>query len=296
MGNAPISWGVCEIEGWGPQLPYQQVLDEHAAAGYAGTELGPWGYLPQDSATLRDELDRRGLRMAAAFVPVDLREEAGSTRARAQVRATAALLSALGAGHILLSDAGDDRRKAIAGRTAENRAAGLTEAQWERYAAGLHELARLCREEYGLTLCFHPHAGTYVENPDEIDRLMAATEPRLVRLCLDSGHVAFGGGDPVAVAEKYAGRIGHVHLKDIQLDRLRAFLARGEDYTTAARQDVFVELGRGSVDIPGLIAALDRAAYAGWIIVEQDRVARPGTDTLASARASREYLKSRFGI
>lgn len=296
VGNAPISWGVCEIEGWGPQLPYEQVLDEHISARYDGTELGPWGYLPQEPDRLRAALEERGLSMAAAFVPIALREEAGLVGAVEQVRSTAALLAALGAGHILLSDAGDERRKAVAGRPDQTRDLGLTAPEWQRYAAGLHSVARLCRDEYGLAVCFHPHAGTYVENPAEIDRLLAATDPDLVHLCLDSGHIAFGGGDPVTLAAEYAGRIGHVHLKDIRLDRLQACLGRGEDYTTAARQDVFVELGRGDVDIPGLLACLERAGYAGWIIVEQDRVARPETDMLASARASREYLRARFGL
>ncbi|HEX6972620.1 MAG TPA: sugar phosphate isomerase/epimerase [Limnochordia bacterium] len=294
IGNAPISWGVCEIPGWGPQLPYERVLDEHAAAGYEGTELGPWGYLPQDPAVLGEALKRRRLSMAAAFVPVDLRR--GAAAAREAVEATARLLNALGAQHILLADAGDEARRAIAGRLEQTRASGFSADEWEAAAAGLHELARLCRDQYGLTLCFHPHAGTYVENPDEIDRLMAATDSALVRLCFDSGHIAFGGGDPVAFATRYAGRIGHVHLKDIRLDRLQAALERGEDYMTAARQDVFVELGRGSVDIAGVIDALKRADYSGWIIVEQDRVAHPGADTLSSARTSREFLRRCFNL
>lgn len=295
VGNAPISWGVCEIPGWGPQLPYQRVLAEMARAGYEGTELGPLGYMPADPRVVGEALEENGLVMAASFVPVDLRAPGRLEEEKEAVRSVAALLQALGARHILIADGGDPLRMGIAGRVAETRAHGLTQEQWRYLAHSFEELARLCHE-YELELCVHSHGGSYIENPDEIDRLCDLTDASLVKLCLDTGHIAFGGGDPLEVAKKYAERIGHVHLKDIRLDHLARCLAGGKDYVQAAQADVFVPLGEGDVDIPSIFAALMAADYAGWVIVEQDRVLREDEDSLAAPIASRSYLKEKIGI
>jgi inosose dehydratase len=295
IGNAPISWGVCEIPGWGSQLPYERVLDEIRDAGFEGTELGPWGYLPTAPATLAAALAHRGLAMAAAFVPLALKDPDASAVCERQVRETAALLRDLGARHILLADAGDMRRAVIAGRPDLTRAQGLAPREWVGYTGRLERLAQICRFDYGVIPCFHPHGGTYIEHPDEIRTLMDRTDPHLLKLCLDTGHVAFGGGDPLAVARTFGPRIGHVHLKDIDLPRLRGLLAEGKTYADAARQDVFVELGTGSLDLPALLRGLIDGGHEGWVVVEQDRVVRADTDTLGSARRNREYLRVWLG-
>jgi inosose dehydratase len=295
IGTAPISWGICEIPGWGPQLPYERVLDEMRAAGYEGTELGPWGFLPTDPAALGETLGRRGLAMAAAFVPLALRDPAAYGECETRVRETAALLQALGARDILLADAGDEIRYRVAGRPDETRAHGLAAGEWAGYAARLERLAQVCRFDYGLVTSFHSHGGSYIEHPDEIRMLLERTDPHLLKFCLDTGHVAFGGGDPIEVARAYASRLGYVHLKDIDLPRLRGLLADGKNYVAAAQRDVFVELGRGSLDLRALFAALSAAGYEGWIIVEQDRVIQTDTDTLGSARRNREQLRALVG-
>ncbi|MDQ7859705.1 MAG: TIM barrel protein [Armatimonadota bacterium] len=296
IGTAPISWGVCEIPGWGPQLPVDRVLDEMQAAGYEGTELGPWGFLPTDPGELASALSRRGLALAAAFVPLALRDPGAYAQGEASVRATAELLRRLGAGHILLADAGDPSRYEVAGRPALTAVRGLRAGEWAGYTRRLEQLAQICRFDYGLVPCFHSHGGTYIENPTEIATLLERTDPHLVKFCLDTGHVAFGGGDPLEVTRRYAARIGYVHLKDIDLPRLGTLLAAGQTYVGAAQQDVFVELGRGSLDLAALLGALREAAYEGWIIVEQDRVVDAETDTLGSARRSRAYLRERLGV
>ena len=294
IGNAPISWGVCEIPGWGPRLPYERVLDEIRAAGYEGTELGPWEFLPTDPRHLTEALG--GLAMAAAFVGLELRKPEAYEDCENRVRETAQLLQRLGAQHILLADAGDARRFEVAGRPNLTREHGLTPQEWPGYVERLERLARMCLSEYGLVPCFHPHGGTYIENVDEIGRLLAGTDPELIWLCLDTGHVAFGGGDPVGVAREHAARLGYLHLKDIDLTRLRALLREGRDHVSAAKQDVFVELGRGSLDLTALLEVLKASGYTGWIVVEQDRVVQEDADTLGSARRSREYLRQALGV
>lgn len=186
-------------------------------------------------------------------------------------------------------------RSSIAGRPSLTKERGLSDDQWRYMAKSLEELARLCAE-YELELCFHSHGGTYVENPDEIHRLCDLTDESLVKLCLDTGHIAFGGGDPVELFRAYASRIGHVHLKDIRLDLLKQRLENGDDYATAAKSDVFVALGQGNIDIRKIIETLQGAGYKGWIIVEQDRVLRPDDDSIAAAVTSRQYLRDNFGV
>lgn len=296
VGSAPISWGVCEIPGWGPQLPYERVLDEIRAAGFEGTELGPWGFLPTEVAALRAAVSARDLAMAGAFVPLALKDPQAYADCEVLVRETAALLRGLRAGNILLADAGDEQRVRIAGRPELTRAQGLEPREWVGYAGRLERLAQICRFDYELVPCFHPHAGSYIENPEEIRTLIERTDPHLLKLCLDTGHVAFAGGDPLVVARAFASRIGHVHLKDIDLPRLRGLLAEGKTYTDAAQRDVFVELGTGSLDLPALLSELTAGHYDGWIIVEQDRVVQTQTDTLGSARRNREYLRAKLGV
>src|SRR5690606_8237075 len=146
--------------------------------------------------------------------------------------------SDLGARHILLSDEGDDLRRAIAGRTAETAVQGMAAEQWRAFVAGLHQAADRCRD-LGLTVSFHPHGGTYIEHPAEVARLLESTDPDRIRLCLDTGHTAFGGGDPLEMVQRYGSRVGLVHLKDIAMDRLRAGIAQGKGYTPLAQEGVF---------------------------------------------------------
>lgn len=274
IGSAPISWGVCELPGWGIVLPYDRVLDEMAALGYAGTELGPWGYLPRDPGTLQRELRVRGLELAGAFCPVRLHDPERNDEQLHYALETSRLLAELGAPVLVLAEAGDPSRARIAGRVAPEDAR-FSADDWSRFADGANEIARQARA-MGLVTAFHPHAGTYVETPGEIDQLLRCTDPELVGLCLDTGHVAYGGGDPVALARREATRVRHVHLKDIYRDRYERALARGLDFTAAVGEDVFAPVGRGSVDMRDVLRALRDCGYDGWLIVEQDIRIREG--------------------
>lgn len=296
VAAAPISWGICEIPGWGPQLPWNRVLDEMAQAGYEGTELGPWGFFPGEPKALRTALDARGLALVAAFVPVPLHPADLPPEAKAQIHRTAELVARCGGDCLVLSDAGDDLRARVAGRPELTRACGLPPEAWPAYGERVNALARAVRDFYGLRTVFHPHGGTYVENPDEVEALLAHTDPDLVGLCLDTGHLAFGGSDPVAVARRYVPRIAHVHLKDVDLPRLQALLAQGLDYAGAAKRGAFVELGRGSLDLAAVAETLYQAGYRGWLVVEQDRVVAEDTDTLQSAVRNRAYVRQLFGV
>ncbi|HKY52567.1 MAG TPA: TIM barrel protein [Candidatus Limnocylindria bacterium] len=291
IGTAPISWGACEIPKWGDQLPYAQVLDEMAACGYEGTELGPWSYLPTDPTALKRELDARKLSLAGAFCPVTLHDRDRRAASLRSARETIDLLVAAGAPVLVLADAGDERRTAIAGRVPPDGSSGFSHAEWRRFSDGVNEIARRASER-GLITAFHPHAASYVERPEEISRLMRDTDPTLVGLCLDTGHVAYGGGDPAEVARTHARRIRHVHLKDLRREVRVEALERNLDFREAVGMDVFAPLGEGSLDLRATLNALSATGYAGWLIVEQD--VRLGVSTRASplrdAQRSRAFL------
>ena len=295
VGNAPVSWGIMEVAGWGGQVPYRKVLDEITEAGYAGTELGPFGYFPTEPKQLTLELSARGLQLVASFVPIPLaypeRHDAGYQEAMK----VAQLLAQTGARLIVLADEMSEARIAVSGRVDESRD-GMSDAQWDGAAQIVGRIAEACRE-LGLSAVFHHHAGTFVETPKEIARLCESTDPDLVGLCLDTGHYFFGGGDPVDAVRLYGPRIRHLHLKDVQLPILEAARRDGIGFLEAVRRGVFCELGAGAVDLNKVIQDMTAGRYSGWAIVEQDVDTRSAVvDPLESAIRSRQYLRNVIGI
>jgi inosose dehydratase len=294
VANAPCSWGVLEFESKSASPGYEQVLEEIAASGYAGTELGDWGFMPTDPAVLRTRLDARNLALVGAFVTTrlaDSRSHDASVRTAVQ---TARLIAAAAAGGrpvIVLSDepTADPARTRAAGRVTP--ALGLSGSQWDDAAGRVERIAAAVRDESGLRTVFHHHCAGYVETPAEIDALMARTDPSLVGLCLDSGHAVYGGGSPLDLLSRHRARTWHVHFKDCEPEV--AELARREqlDYLAALRRGLFCELGRGNVDFPGLLGELRDTGYDGWIVVEQDVLPAMGSP-VASATRNRQYLQT----
>ena len=292
IANAPCSWGVLEFESKSASPGYRQVLDEIVQSGYAGTELGDWGFMPTDPAALRAELRQRDLALLGAFVTTRLIDPAtydGSLRAAVMTGSLLAAVDAEEKPFIVLSDepTADPARARAAGRVTPD--LGLDDAQWDRAAAGVERIARAVRDETGLRTVFHHHCAGYVETAGEIDALMARTDPDLVGLCLDSGHATYGGGSPLALLSRHRQRIWHVHFKDCEPEIARRARMEGWDYQTALRHGVFCELGRGSVDFPALLGELDASGYQGWIVVEQDVLPSLGSP-LESALRNRRYL------
>jgi inosose dehydratase len=298
VANAPCSWGVLEFDTTATTTPAAQVLDEMAAAGYAGTELGDWGFLPTESRALAAEIGTRGLGLVGAFVPVALsRADAIDEGLERAVRIAHLLASAspsTDAPVLVLSDdnASMPNRTARAGRIRPED--GLSDAEWDAFAARAERIAAAVRERTGLRTAFHHHCAGCVETSGEIAALMSRTTPSLLGLCLDTGHLTYAGGEPVAAIARYGERIWHVHLKDC--DPVLARKARVEewDYHTAVRNGIFCELGRGSVPFRRVCDALDALTYRGWMVVEQDVLPGLGTPALSAVR-NREYLR-RLGL
>ena len=293
VANAPCSWGVLEFEEKTASPEYEQVLDEIAESGYAGTELGDWGFMPTDPGRLREELERRDLEMLGAFVTTRLADPSSFDESLQRAIATARLLGAVGNGGgpvIVLSDepTASPGRARAAGRV--HAGLSLTARQWDDAASCVGRIARAVRDETGLRTVFHHHCAAFVETPDEIEALMQRTDPSLVGLCLDSGHATYGGGSPLDLLDRYRARVWHVHFKDCEPRVVRRAREEEWDYQTALAHGVFCELGKGAVDFAALVGALQGAGYGGWVVVEQDVLPAMGAP-LQSAIRNREYLR-----
>ena len=290
LASAPVSWGVVMKDT--PNVPpYRQVLDEICEAGYTGTELGPYGYLPLDPARLQDELDSRGLTLLSAFVIVNFIDPQALPDVYEEAITTVRLLSTAGCELVTLSDSlfTVDNRAKRAGRIRSED--GLDEDGWRSFGQNLNEFAKMCDEELGLKAAFHPHVGALIETGPEVDRLMRETDPRYVGLCLDTAHCLYGGDDPVDLLKRWADRVRLLHLKECDKVVLDAVLAREGDYFEGVTANVFPELGQGSVDFAAFRAVLTGLDFNGWGVIEQDILPGTGTGPLASARRNREYLQ-----
>ncbi len=300
IGNAPCSWGTLEFEeakGTAEQIPFEQMLDELAATGYTGTELGDWGYMPTDPARLGAELGRRGLTMLGAFVPVALKYPEAHEPGIANAVKTARLLAAVAgtpAPFLVLADANgtDPKRTQLAGRVTAD--AGLSLSEWKTFAGGADRLARVVFEETGLQTVFHHHCAGYVETPDEIETLLGMTDASRLGLVFDTGHYSYGAGsddcDIVTFLDRLGDRVWYIHCKDCDPAVARQARAVQWDYFTALRHGVFCELGKGCVDFAGLFRWLIRRNYDRYVLVEQDILPGMGRPK-ESARRNREYLR-----
>jgi inosose dehydratase len=284
---------VLEFDGQVAPLPFARVLDEMRAAGYDGTELGDWGFMPTDPAALGRELARRQLQLLGAFVPVALADAAAHQQGLETAVRTASLMRDAGASGAVIVLSDDNARVAAreqhAGRITRDQS--LSDERWRTFAEGADRVAAAVKERTGLRTVFHPHCGGYVETPWEIDELMARTDASRLGLLIDTGHIAYGGGDAITTLERHRDRVWHVHFKDC--DPAVAAHARhaGLGYLAAVRAQLFCELGQGAVDFPAVLAALDRIQYDGWIVVEQDVFPGYGTP-LDSARRNRQFLRA----
>lgn len=184
-------------------------------------------------------------------------------------------------------------RHAIAGRVRPEEPVSLSEAQFDSMARFLERVGRLWKD-YGIDLCYHPHVATYVEAPHEIERLMESTDPKLVRFGPDTGHIFYGGGDPLKFIRRYFSRLGAIHLKDVRRDVVELVRREKLDYRQACARGVWTELGTGDIDFPGLFRLLRENGWSGWLIVETDHTRLP--TALESSRASRRYLKDAIGF
>ncbi|MFC7490649.1 MULTISPECIES: TIM barrel protein [unclassified Knoellia] len=283
IAGAPISWGVCEVPGWGHQLDVDTVLGQMRDVGIVATEFGPDGFLPDAPGDKAATLSEAGLRAVGQFVPAVLHDPDHDPIPEVE-KAIEALVVA-GATTVVVAaatgvDGYDDRPL-------------LTDAQWETLLENL-DLVTASAEAHGLAATLHPHVGTIVESGVETERVLAGSR---ISLCLDTGHLLIGGGDPVELARLHPERIAHVHLKDVRLDLAKGVQEGRQTYTDAVADGMYVPLGEGDVDIAAIVRSLEDAGYAGWYVLEQDTVltgppSQTGVDPTADVRTSIAHIRA----
>ena len=258
IAGAPISWGVCEVPGWGYQLDADRVLAEMRDVGLSATELGPEGFLPTDPDELTRLLDAHRLSCVGTFAPV-LLHDAGHDPL-ADIAAPLDALLACGAKVLVLA--------AATGTDGYDSRPILDDGQWATLLANLDRLADAAADRDVLAV-LHPHVGTMVETRSEVDRVLDGSN---IMLCLDTGHLLIGGTDPLQLAREVPDRIAHAHLKDVDA-ALAARVQAGElTYSEAVRKGMYTPLGAGDVDIAGIVTALRNNGFDGWFVMEQDTI------------------------
>jgi len=299
VGNAPCSWGLMENQDQSKAIKYTQMLDELVETGYTGTELGDWGFMPTDPASLSAELKRRNdVVMLGAFVPVALKFQQAHDEGRERAVKTAKLIAAVAttqAPFLVLSD--DNGTDPVRTQRAGNIRPidGLSKDEWQIFARGADGIAQAVFDETGLRTVFHHHCAGYAETPDEIATLLDRTSPDRLGLVFDAGHYVHGAGredvDLVAALERFRERIWYIHLKDLEPNVVRRSREKEWDYFTAMRNGLYPELGKGCVDFPALLRWLAKNDYQGYVLVEQDILPGMGTPKESAAR-NREYIRS----
>ena len=286
IGTAPDSWGV-----WYPddpaQTPWQRFLDEAAQAGYSRIELGPYGYLPTDPQRLRDELAARGLTLTAGTIFEHLHRPDSWASTWADVSAAASLTAAMGAEHLVVIP--DFWRDPATGRAIED--SSLTDDEWPAYGRQMNRLAGAIRDEFGLRVQFHPHADTHVDTHANVERFLHETDPDLVSLCLDTGHVSYCGGDNLALIHDHGDRIGYVHLKQVDPAVVDKVNAEGLGFGEAVRLGAMCEPPYGVPEMPPILEALAALNAEVFAIVEQDMYPCAPDQPLPIATRTLDYLR-----
>jgi len=268
--SAPINWGIMEHVELPADYPYGRVLDEIAEAGYSGTELGPYGFLPSESAVLRRDLEKRSLTLCSAFIDVELGNPSAHQAGLADVTRSAKLISGAGANLLVLSDKITPARNATAGRRKDANQISWSEAEWHAAATAIRKIIARCKA-VGLRVAFHHHAGGHVETPEEVDRLFSLFPASDLGLCLDTGHYIYGGGDAIAFLEKQVSRVWCVHLKDVYERKAAEARQARMNFHQAVRHGTFAPLGKGSIDFLRILSLLQSGRFDGWLVVEAAR-------------------------
>jgi len=281
LGCHPIAWS---------GAPFTQILNEVAQTGYQGTEGG--GPYREDPVAYHQELQRRGLQMATVYAGGPFYDPAQSGEAVDRALGMARFVRDMGGDVLCVATGGSVERRASPGFYPQgHRPDGLDGSGWRTFADAMKRLGEGCHE-LGVTAAFHNHVGTYVETRDELDRLMSLVEPALLALAPDTGHLFYGGTDPVEVYRDYAPRIRYMHFKDADAAAIER--ARREKMNQGQCMAIggFCELGRGAIDLDACLRHLEGVDYQGWIMVEQDRSL---IGPLQSAQISRAWLRDHLG-
>ncbi len=275
------------------------MLGEAKAAGFGGLELGPYGYLPLDLKRVSQALNERGLKIVAGTIFDDLVSPENRRNLLRQTDEICALITRLPkpethagqrfpAPYLTVMDWGHDERDYAAGHS--DRAPRLDGNAWNGMVENIRAIATLAREKYGVRATIHPHAGGYIEFADELQQIVEDIPADLAGLCLDTGHMAYSGMDPVATLRRYWDRVDYIHFKDIDATVFDAVMGERIRFFDACAKGVMCPIGRGSIDYPAIRSLLTELGYGGYITIEQERDPRNAGGILDDLAASRAFL------
>lgn len=279
VATAPVNWNNDDLPDWRAHVPFPEILDAMQQAGYLATEMG--SNFPPDAPVLLRELTRRSMELCGAYQWLPLRDLPLLMQHLNALGPTFAALQTSGCRHLIIADELTPARIALAGHVPPDGSQSLDALGFQHLAQGISTTAKVA-QRFGLRLHLHNHVGTYVETPEEVAVLAAVMDVDAADFCFDTGHYAYGGGDPVQFVEQNAARIGYLHLKDVDGDVLVAARANAWSFLAALRKVIFCPLGEGIVDIPRIVRGLARSSFDGWIVVEQDTCRGDSTKTAAS--------------
>ncbi|MBS5149534.1 MAG: myo-inosose-2 dehydratase [Butyricicoccus pullicaecorum] len=293
LGMCPIGWSNDDMWDLGDENTFQQCVSEMALAGFTGSEVGH--KYPTDVKVLKHMLDVRGMTIASKWFSSFLVDKPYE-EVEAEFIKELEYLSAVGATAINISEQSGSIQGMLDKRVLKDKRI-LNDEEWARLCEGLNKLGKLSLEKYGIRSCFHHHMGTVVQTVEETTRLMENTDPKYVFLCFDTGHFTFAGEDPVAMLEKFADRVGHVHLKNMRMPIVEKVKAEDWSFLKAVREGAFTVPGDpdGCVQFDDVFALLDKAGYEGWIMVEAEQDPAKA-NPFEYAKMARAYIKEHTGL
>ena len=280
IAGAPISWGVCEVPGWGYQLPPDRVLHEMREVGLAATELGPEGFLPPQPDAMAQVLEQHHLQAIGGFTPVLLHRTDHDPLPDIEV--VLERYAATGSTVLVLS--------ADSGQVGYDARPELDESGWSRLLDNLDRISARAGQQ-GVRAVLHPHVGTMVENTQEVQRVLDGSS---IALCLDTGHLLIGGTDPAELARQVPDRIAHTHIKDVDASKAKQVQSGRLSYTEAVRDGMYRPVGQGDVDFAAIVTSLRGREYDGWYVLEQDTILTEeprGEGPVADVHTSVEHLR-----
>ena len=292
LGIAPIGWTNDDMPQLGGELTFEQMVSEAALAGFQGTEVG--GKFPTDPAVLNKALDLRGIKIASQWFSSFLCSTPYEENEKAFIEQLD-FLEAVGASRINVCELTRCLFAEECSMFGDNKPIA-TDEEWDKLCDGLNKLGKIAANR-GFKLCFHHHMATVVQTFEETKHLMDNTDPRYVYLCFDTGHFTFAGEDPVKMLEKFADRVGHVHLKNMRMPLVEKARAEHWSFLDAVRAGAFTVPGDpdGCVEFDKVFDLLDKAGYSGWIMVEAEQDPAKA-NPFEYAKMGREYITKHTGL
>jgi inosose dehydratase len=290
LGITPTGWTNDDMPGLGDDIPFEQCVSEMALAGFEGCSVGH--KFPKDPEVLKRELGLRGLRVSEPWASTLFTVKEMEERTVENFRQQMAFIKEMGGTDVVVAELGHAVHQQPVFVLANKPV--FSDEQWGRMVEGLNLLGRMAAEEE-MRLCYHHHMGTGVQTRAEVDRLMDDTDPEVVHLLFDTGHLYWAGDDPLDMARAYAHRIKHVHLKDIRKDVLDRGMERKMSFLESVIEGAFTVPGDGVIDFEPIFRTLADAGYEGWLIVEAEQDPHKA-NPLEYAKKARTYLRQVTGL